>query len=701
MKDTLIKKIAIIIVVMSFLTILFSNKVLAEDEYYEDRIYTIEDIIFNKVPILDANFFSNKAGGQDVNEGSVVYKLRQTIATWYVSFRNLVIMILAVALIYTGIRMAISVIPSNKAKYKKMLFGWLQAIVIVLTIHYIMFLAINVNEIIVNTAEESQVKISIEKGWEEESIYDTIRTRAYDARFSIGMPAMVMYAVLVIIWIRFIWVYIKRTFTIMILVVVAPFIGAKYAIDSTKGKKGTSVSSWIYDFTMNILIQSVHAIVYVALSSTALNLSSQSISGFIVALVLLNFMLQADQIFRNIFNFNKSKLAAETAKQEERNDILKNFAGISFMGQMAKGGVGLIKGVGAVATGWGKSGYKLITKIPGVEDGIEGVLNEKDRYIEKIANPDRNPKEGILKDIQNAIYYDAKIRRLSRAKGSWGIKARKIRDKQKANRNKRYKSNYKFIKSAITGTGSIILAIPMTVVNLQAGVALFSKGVKDLGSAPKQKDYDQKRNIANMWKKIPGYKTYYGSKKAKEKYIKKRDKIYKSIRQLEEIDQKQKDIRKKFEDFRNSGATEEEINIFKETATVVALEANSEKLISTINRYIRNNDIDTIDNFSINDIIDEVVNELGDNIQLDDTSKLQVKSDALRRSAKNDDINSADGGSAKIVANIIKNSIINETINNSLQDLAKDIVSLENKINEAESTAKTNYIHVNKFLENL
>lgn len=31
----------------------------------KSKIYTIEDIVFNRVPILDVNFFSDKAGGEN------------------------------------------------------------------------------------------------------------------------------------------------------------------------------------------------------------------------------------------------------------------------------------------------------------------------------------------------------------------------------------------------------------------------------------------------------------------------------------------------------------------------------------------------------------------------------------------------------------------------------------------------------------
>ncbi len=50
--------------------------------------YTVEEIIFNKVPILDINFFTNTAAGYTIEENSPLAIIRTIIATWYVTFRN-------------------------------------------------------------------------------------------------------------------------------------------------------------------------------------------------------------------------------------------------------------------------------------------------------------------------------------------------------------------------------------------------------------------------------------------------------------------------------------------------------------------------------------------------------------------------------------------------------------------------------------
>lgn len=76
-------------------------------------------IFFNKYDVLSVNMFDF---GTDTS--SFNYKFRSTIAMWYYMMRILASAVLLVVLIYVGIRMALSSVAEDKAKYKKMLLDW-------------------------------------------------------------------------------------------------------------------------------------------------------------------------------------------------------------------------------------------------------------------------------------------------------------------------------------------------------------------------------------------------------------------------------------------------------------------------------------------------------------------------------------------------------------------------------------------------
>lgn len=682
--------------------------------------YNIEKIIFNEVPILDINFFSGTAAGQDVEANSPVGLIRKTVATWYVSFRNLVIIAMAAIIIYIGIRMALSTIPQRKATYKRMLIGWVQALVIIFVIHMVMILIININNNVVdifkNSINQIDGLVTAEDAEDanETSIYDTIRTRAYDFRISVGFPATIIYLVLIVTWIRFLWVYAKRSFTILILVVIAPFIGAKYAIDSASGKKGTSFSSWLYDFTFNVLIQTVHALIYVVIMSSVINFAFDSIIGFIVALIFLNFMLSADEIFRSIFNFSgRSSLSGETAKQEGYKEVMENFTGAVFVGQVFRGTWNFAKGVGRVTTGAGKVVYKEITKtFPNVKKSANNLLNSIDQKIEntfpemKEDSNNPNSRQSYKARISNLIHYNAKIRRLSRLDGTIGVKGRKLKKNISSHTKKRYTSNFKIIKNAVTGVGSVVLAVPLTVINTTAGAALMTNGILTLKKFPHKKRYkSEKGQIKNQ-----SDLSYQ-----RDKYTKKRDKIYQSIDLLESIQNQEDNIRNEMDAInKNSKISDNDISNFKNASNAILVEASSKKITDLIDEYVKQNDIDTIDKSSINDIIDGVAEQIGINIKTDRTTRSIIGSKAksrviMQNAKKRQEAQKKAKPGEKVdvkftkddISDAIQQSLVDTTVEKDFRKVTRDLISLDKTINKFEKKAKTKYRKANKFLEDL
>ena len=262
----------------------------------ENASYTIEDVLFNRVPLLDANFFKDTAGGQPIKEGSASAVLRSVVASWYVSFRNLSVVVISIILIYYGIRMVITNAVNPKADLKKTLLIWLKAMILLFVLNYIIYLVLNLNDMFLEMIRTSTI--------DNTSYFELIKTRAYDIRFSIGIPALILYLTMIIFWIRFVLEYISRLFKIAIYIAAAPLVVAKYAYDGATGKESRVYAIWFKKFTVQVFSQSVQALVYVVFVTLALQLSQENVMGFVLALILLNFMLSSDEIFLSIFNFD-------------------------------------------------------------------------------------------------------------------------------------------------------------------------------------------------------------------------------------------------------------------------------------------------------------------------------------------------------------------------------------------------------------
>jgi len=110
---------------------------------------SIGDIFFNKVELVKIDFFNLSSGSRSLNA------IRTSIAAWYYSLRNLSIALSLVVLLYVGIRMAISTVASEEAKYKKMLTDWVVGFALLFILHFIIIFTININNSLVDIFAKS------------------------------------------------------------------------------------------------------------------------------------------------------------------------------------------------------------------------------------------------------------------------------------------------------------------------------------------------------------------------------------------------------------------------------------------------------------------------------------------------------------------------------------------------------------------
>ena len=95
--------------------------------------FTIADAVTNKVPIFDANFFTFDNDDKEFN-GTI----KRSVAVYYYFVRVVAVLLGLLTLIYCGIRMSISTVASDQAKYKEMLKDWLVSMVLVFMLPYLL-----------------------------------------------------------------------------------------------------------------------------------------------------------------------------------------------------------------------------------------------------------------------------------------------------------------------------------------------------------------------------------------------------------------------------------------------------------------------------------------------------------------------------------------------------------------------------------
>lgn len=276
--------------------------------------YTPEAIFSNQVPALDVNFINPSIKGND--ERNVAVQLQPVIASWYVAIRTMSIVGLLSVLVYLGIRMLLSSLAADRAKYKKMLFDWVVAICLVFALHYIMSFALTMAETVtamISSNAEGMFTVNATNldglGFSTYGItfgsnlmsYVRFMTQAGD--FNTKIAFFALYIMLVIYSIRFTWVYLKRVVNMAFLTLIAPMVALTYPIDKVSDGKAQAFNMWIKEFTYNALIQPLHLLLYVVLLGSAVQLAADNP---LYAIVCLGFIIAAEKLMKSMFGFGKA-----------------------------------------------------------------------------------------------------------------------------------------------------------------------------------------------------------------------------------------------------------------------------------------------------------------------------------------------------------------------------------------------------------
>ena len=281
--------------------------------------------------------------GKEVTEGekyeleSTAKQLRNTVASWYNTLRDISIVALLSVLVYIGIRIIISSTSSDKAKYKQMLVDWVIALCLLFLMQYIMsfsnLLVGKLTEVVKSSRKSSEfyeliedkngkIEKALEKIGEDTSGLKTssegsdyilwktnllglVRLDAQMATDSTITYAgyAIIFVILVLFTIYFIFTYLKRVLYMAFLTIIAPMVALTYPIDKMNDGKAQAFDMWFKEYIFNLLIQPLHLLLYTILVSSALELASTNI---IYSVVAIAFMIPAEKLMRKFFGFEKA-----------------------------------------------------------------------------------------------------------------------------------------------------------------------------------------------------------------------------------------------------------------------------------------------------------------------------------------------------------------------------------------------------------
>lgn len=182
-------------------------------------------VIFNSVALLDVNFI-NPAEHSLFYDSNGYTAIGKSVRNVYFSGMSIGLGFFGIIVAVMAIKLAVSSIASEKAKYKEAIVHWLTALVLLFAMHYILSFVFYLNEQMVEVASQI-VNSEIASNPSSKTVSDLgdyFKEKAIDGWNTDTFIASIVYAVFVVQSLMFFYAYIKRLFYVLILAIIAPFV---------------------------------------------------------------------------------------------------------------------------------------------------------------------------------------------------------------------------------------------------------------------------------------------------------------------------------------------------------------------------------------------------------------------------------------------------------------------------------------------
>ena len=270
--------------------------------------YTIQNLLMGKYDLFDINIFvtssPNSTGASGQGESSFNAVIKEGVASWYGTIRNIAIIASFIVLLYVGIRMAASTTVSDRVKYKKMLTAWITGFALIFILHYIVLILITFSNQLVNIlsalAPEGETPFEY-----------AILTRILSANADgwNHLLRTILYAMLVWYQFKFFFMYLKRVISNAFLILISPLVTVTYAIDKSNDCKAQAFNSWLEEFITNTFIQPMHLILFLVL------LYSAGAIAELYPIIAILFMFgigQGEKLLRGLFKLKGTSVGSVT-----------------------------------------------------------------------------------------------------------------------------------------------------------------------------------------------------------------------------------------------------------------------------------------------------------------------------------------------------------------------------------------------------
>ena len=285
----------------------FANEILSLITNQGKKTYTIRDTLTNKYSMFNIKYLIEPGSGTTINS---IDRIAQNISVWFVGIRNLSTVIIAIILVYIGIRLTLATIAEEKAQYKKMLMGWLEGIVLLFVLHYLIIIFIYISDWIVNwlydLMKDNQTTMQLEENMLQKISDNLFKTSSKWGWVLYGT----LYILLTLSEIQIFVFYISRLLKIAYLIIISPLVCVTYSIDKIKDGKAQAFENWIKEFAISVLAQPLQLFIYVLLIDSTGEIISKNMGFGVIFLLLLPYGVR---IFKSVLKFGENSKDFENA----------------------------------------------------------------------------------------------------------------------------------------------------------------------------------------------------------------------------------------------------------------------------------------------------------------------------------------------------------------------------------------------------
>ena len=258
----------------------------------------ISKIIFNYDTMTRLSFFDTAGGG-------MAGGLMNAIAPIYVAFRYIAIICYIAIILYLAIRMLLSTVGKQKAMYKELIKHWVSGVLILLTFNWLMTYTIVLSDTLVEILASS---VGYNGTIGDKLLGNSLGslTSILKAGILAGIYMLILVGINLAVW----WTYIKRLFTVALLIMVFPLVTISYVFDKIGDRKSQILSAWTREFMQNVFIQPIQAValilIMMAMKATTTMGWGTALLGPIIRLMLLFMLFPAEKLLKKIFQVNPS-----------------------------------------------------------------------------------------------------------------------------------------------------------------------------------------------------------------------------------------------------------------------------------------------------------------------------------------------------------------------------------------------------------